>query len=69
LGASTQSWLHATLEVASPAADGLGMTGSGMFVLNPPWTLAQQLAEALSWLSQHMGVGAPARYQLDSHSE
>ncbi|MCZ4305460.1 23S rRNA (adenine(2030)-N(6))-methyltransferase RlmJ [Zoogloeaceae bacterium G21618-S1] len=69
LGASTQSWLHATLEVASPAADGLGMTGSGMFVLNPPWTLAQQLAEALPWLSQHMGEGAPARYQLDSHSE
>ena len=44
-------------------------TGSGMFVLNPPWVLADQLAEALPWLTQHMGEGVPARYQLDSHSE
>lgn len=69
LGAAARGWLHATLEVSAPAADGLGMTGSGMFVLNPPWVLADQLAEALPWLTQHMGEGVPARYQLDSHSE
>ncbi|KAA3655326.1 MAG: 23S rRNA (adenine(2030)-N(6))-methyltransferase RlmJ [Proteobacteria bacterium] len=69
LGETARGWLHATLEVSVPAADGLGMTGSGMFVLNPPWLLADQLAEALPWLTQHMGEGVPARYQLDSHSE
>jgi 23S rRNA (adenine2030-N6)-methyltransferase len=32
-----------------PAATG-GMTGSGMFVINPPWLLQQQLESCLPWL-------------------
>lgn len=39
-----------------PSADkeGLGMTGSGLFVINPPWQLEQQTREILPWLSRHM---------------
>ena len=35
---------------------GLGMTGSGLFIINPPWTLAAQLNSALPWLSQHLAI-------------
>lgn len=68
LGESARGWLHATLSVGQAAEDGLGMTGSGMFVLNPPWVLADQLAEALPWLCQQLAADGPADYHLDSHS-
>jgi 23S rRNA (adenine2030-N6)-methyltransferase len=39
-----------------PAADteGMGMTGSGLFVINPPWQLAKQMRDTLPWLMQHI---------------
>lgn len=39
-----------------PTADsvGLGMTGSGMLVINPPWKLAQQMQVILPHLAKHM---------------
>jgi 23S rRNA (adenine2030-N6)-methyltransferase len=41
-----------------PIADsnGLGMTGSGMFVINPPWVLASQMQAALPWLKQTLAA-------------
>jgi len=44
-------WLHATLQVRSPAPDGMGMHGSGVFLINPPWPLAAMLEETLPWLA------------------
>lgn len=32
----------------------LGMTGSGLFVVNPPWQLAHQMQNALPWLAQYL---------------
>lgn len=32
----------------------LGMTGSGLFVVNPPWQLTRQMQSALPWLAQRM---------------
>ncbi|MGB3916946.1 23S rRNA (adenine(2030)-N(6))-methyltransferase RlmJ [Thiothrix litoralis] len=39
-----------------PVADsaGLGMSGSGLFVINPPWLLAKQMQTLLPWLHQKM---------------
>lgn len=34
---------------------GYGMTGSGMLVINPPYTLAQELTQALSEVKQQLG--------------
>lgn len=62
-----RSWLHASLSVATPAADGFGMHGSGMFVLNPPWTLKAALEPALPWLARVLGQDAGAGYQLEFH--
>jgi 23S rRNA (adenine2030-N6)-methyltransferase len=38
-------------------SEGLGMTGSGMFVVNPPWLLANQMRGILPWLQQQMAQG------------
>lgn len=43
-------WFNVTLTVKAPSKDGLGMHGSGMFVVNPPWTLAAAMRETLPWL-------------------
>ncbi len=53
-------WLHATLTVRPPAPDGLGMHGSGVFLINPPWTLAVTLKETLPFMAEVLKVGADA---------
>ena len=66
LGAA--NWLHATLEVKTPARDGFGMHGSGMFIINPPWTLEQKLHESLPRLAELLAQGDGARHMLESQS-
>jgi 23S rRNA (adenine2030-N6)-methyltransferase len=46
----------------SPKADseGFGMTGSGMLVINPPYTLAEDMTAALEELSPLLADGIPA---------
>ena len=55
-------WLNATLTVQPPAADTQGgwggMYGSGVFLVNPPWTLAAALKETLPRLAELLKVGA-----------
>lgn len=58
-------WLHVSLSVQTPSADGFGMHGSGMFVLNPPWTLPEVLKAELPYLVKALGQDAGARYTLD----
>jgi 23S rRNA (adenine2030-N6)-methyltransferase len=59
-------WLNAILTVRSPAADGFGMHGSGLFIVNPPWTLADALAEALPFLVDALAIDTTASYDLTS---
>jgi 23S rRNA (adenine2030-N6)-methyltransferase len=58
-------WLHATLTVKAPPADGIGLFGSGLFILNPPWTLAPTLTECLPWLAKTLGTDT-ANWTLDT---
>ncbi|MFA7439197.1 23S rRNA (adenine(2030)-N(6))-methyltransferase RlmJ [Castellaniella sp.] len=60
------NWLHATLRVRKPSADGLGLHGSGVFVINPPYTLHGELRTALPWLAQTLAQDAQAGYALRS---
>jgi 23S rRNA (adenine2030-N6)-methyltransferase len=62
------NWLHATLEVKAPSRDGFGMNGSGMFVINPPWTLEKKLHETLPKLTELLAQGPGAKYTLESES-
>lgn len=57
-------WVHASLQVCRPASDGFGLHGSGMFVINPPWTLHDALADALPWLVQQLGQDDRAGHTL-----
>ncbi len=61
-------WLHAQLRVKATARDGLGLHGSGMFIVNPPYTLFDKLAEALPWLVEHLGQDMHAAYELESEA-
>lgn len=62
-----KGWLHVALTVRSPSPDGFGMHGSGMFLLNPPWTLAERLArvmpELVTCLGQDDGAGFILEHQ------
>ena len=59
-------WVHATLRVKGAEKGGLGLYGSGMFVINPPWTLYDRLAEALPWLVETLGLDDYAAYTLEA---
>jgi 23S rRNA (adenine2030-N6)-methyltransferase len=59
-------WLHASLRVKGAERDGMGLFGSGMFVINPPYTLYDQLAEALPWLVETIGQDEHAAYTLEA---
>ncbi len=63
-----ENWLHAALSVSKPARDGFGMHGSGMFIINPPWTLEATLADTLPWLTENLSQGDGARFTLESRS-
>jgi 23S rRNA (adenine2030-N6)-methyltransferase len=41
------------LQVASEGLDG-GLVGSGMFVVNPPWSLHGELETAMPWLAARL---------------
>ena len=66
LGAA--NWLHASLEVKAPAKDGFGMNGSGMFIINPPWTLEKKLHETLPRLTELLAQDPGAKFTLESES-
>lgn len=62
-------WLHAQLQVRGQASDSVRMLGSGMVVLNPPYTLRQQLEPVMAWLVEHLGQDSGARWSIDSRQD
>jgi 23S rRNA (adenine2030-N6)-methyltransferase len=62
-----QNWLDVRLTVQQPSTEGYGMHGSGMFVINPPWTLPALLNESLPWLTQQLALDDSAHFSVDSH--
>jgi len=60
-----KGWLHARLSVQQPDAQGFGLAGSGMFVINPPHALAGQLQAVLPWLVDVLGQYDGAHFALD----
>ncbi len=58
-------WLNVRLTVQELDARGFGLAGSGVFVLNPPHTLADQLATVLPFLVEALGQFAGASFALD----
>lgn len=60
------NYLQAELYVKNPSADGFGMHGSGMFILNPPYLLQTLLQETLPQLCEILAQDAGAKFVLNS---
>jgi len=43
-----------------------GLVGSGMFVVNAPWQLDEELGEALPWLAERLGVEREASHRIEA---
>jgi 23S rRNA (adenine2030-N6)-methyltransferase len=58
-------WLDVQLIVQTPNTNGIGMFGSGMFVVNPPWQLPAILNEVMPTMTQLLGQDSNAKFNLD----
>jgi 23S rRNA (adenine2030-N6)-methyltransferase len=63
-----KSWLHVALSVQRPSVDGFGMHGSGMFVINPPWTLHATLQEVMPVLASRLGEKGEGSFVLEQQA-
>src|SRR5690606_20739734 len=61
-----KSWLNATLTVGDSKLTGLGLHGSGMFIINPPYTLKDKLKTALPWMAANLGHEGGGTFTLKS---
>lgn len=61
------SYMLVELPVLAPAEQ--GMYGSGMFVINPPWLLRQQLEECLPFLQEALAGPGAEPYRLLSSED
>ena len=60
-----KGWLHARLSVQEPDRLGFGLAGSGVFVINPPYTLHAQMQTVLPYLTDVLGQYDGANYLLE----
>ncbi len=60
-----KGWLHARLTVQQPDAQGFGLAGSGLFIINPPHTLHDELLQVLPWLTDVLGQFDGANFLLE----
>ena len=65
---ASKGWLHARLTVQQPDQQGFGLAGSGVFVINPPFTLHDQLLEVLPYLTDTLGQYDGANYLLEQRA-
>jgi 23S rRNA (adenine2030-N6)-methyltransferase len=63
------AWLDATLSISAPSHDGFGMHGSGMFIINPPWKLAETLRECLPYLAKTLGEAGGGSFTLSESGD
>ena len=63
--ASGREWSHVALSTQHPSSDGIGLHGSGVVVINPPWQLFDQLKSAMPWLVKVMGQDDRAGFKLE----
>ena len=59
-------WLNVTLSISAPSPDGFGLHSSGVFVINPPFTLEPMLKELMPYLVKTLGKDDGAGYTLET---
>ncbi len=63
-----RSWLNATLAIGKGQAGDTGLSASGMFLINPPFTLAEQLRTALAMVGPALARGVGKGWQVETGS-
>jgi 23S rRNA (adenine2030-N6)-methyltransferase len=63
-----KGWLHARLTVQQPDSQGFGLAGSGMFIINPPYTLHDELLAVLPYLTEVLGQYDGANYMIEQRA-
>ena len=58
------NWLDVSLSVEAPSADGYGMFGSGMCIINPPWTLPKMLEQSMPMLCDLLALDNSTSFTL-----
>ncbi|HQN64365.1 MAG TPA: 23S rRNA (adenine(2030)-N(6))-methyltransferase RlmJ [Methylophilus sp.] len=58
------NWLNVTLSIKAPSKDGFGMYGSGMFIINPPWSFPKMLQETMPVLRDLLALDEVANFTL-----
>lgn len=69
LALNVADWLHVTLSIEAPSEEGFGMYGSGLFIINPPWTLPKTLTETMPVLTELLALDETASFTLDGQIE
>lgn len=62
-GGGADKVLRVEFSIAPSAEDGR-LVSSGLLVVNPPWTLANQLRTILAELEKPLGIGGAARFRV-----
>ncbi|MDC8786630.1 23S rRNA (adenine(2030)-N(6))-methyltransferase RlmJ [Roseateles koreensis] len=64
-----KGWLHVRLTVQQQSdSRAFGMLGSGMFIINPPYTLHDELQECLPYLVEKLGQYDGANFLLEQRA-
>ena len=56
--------LNIAMTVQEPDENGFGMLGSGLFVINPPWTLKTTMATVMPYLIEKLAQYPGASYEI-----
>lgn len=64
-----KEWLNVTLTVSTPTPDGVGLHTSGMFLLNPPYTLEPILRQVMPYLVRVLGTDAAATFSIEKGTQ
>ena len=65
MGLAPKGWLHLRLTVQPMDAQGFGLAGSGVFIINPPWSLHQELAAVMPYLVDTLAQYDGASYLIE----
>lgn len=59
-------FLHVSMNIHAPSTEGFGMHGSGLFIVNPPYTLPKILEGSMPILTRLLALDETADFQLTS---
>jgi 23S rRNA (adenine2030-N6)-methyltransferase len=60
-----KGWLHVRLTVQEPDSQGFGLAGSGVFILNPPFSLHDQVLAVMPYLVDVLGQYDGANFMVE----